>query len=96
MAAGFDPVIHPLNRLQICAALAPHDEVEFASAREAVGVSDSVLSKQLKHLEEAGYVKLRKATVATRQRTWLSLTKSGRTAFENHIAALRRLAAAAE
>jgi DNA-binding MarR family transcriptional regulator len=96
VSEGFDPVIHPLNRLQICAVLSPHDEVEFAIVREEVGVSDSVLSKQVRHLEQAGYVALRKATVDTRQRTWLSLTKAGRKAFNGHVAALRRLAAAAE
>lgn len=93
---GLDPVIHPLNRLQICAVLAPHDEVEFAVVREEVGVSDSVLSKQVKHLEEAGYVAVRKGVVDTRQRTWLGLTRAGRKAFDGHLAALKRLAAAAE
>lgn len=91
--AAFDPVIHPLNRLQICAVLAPHDDVEFAVVREEVGVSDSVLSKQVRHLEEAGYVKVRKAVSDTRQRTWLSLTPAGRKAFSGHLAALRGLAA---
>lgn len=91
----FDATIHSPTRLQICAVLAPLDEVEFAIVRDEVGVSDSVLSKQVGHLEAAGYVHVTKRTVATRQRTWLSLTKLGRQAFARHIAELQRLAGVA-
>ena len=35
-------------------------EAEFATVRDALEVSDSVLSKHLAALEEAGYVKRRK------------------------------------
>jgi DNA-binding MarR family transcriptional regulator len=91
-APSFDPVIHAPARLQICAILAAVDEAEFALLREETGVSDSVLSKHLKQLEEAGYLKVRKATVASRQRTWLSLTGAGRRAFAAHVQALTQLA----
>jgi DNA-binding MarR family transcriptional regulator len=92
-AAGFDELIHAPNRLQICALLAAVDSAEFASVRDAVGVSDSVLSKHVRTLEEAGYVSVRKATVASRVRTWLALTRAGRRAFDRHVAALRRIIA---
>ena len=91
-AAAFDPVIHAPGRLQICGLLSAADEAEFATLREALGVSDSVLSKHLKQLEEAGYVGVRKAAQAGRQRTWLSLTAAGRRAFAAHVAELTRLA----
>jgi len=91
-APAFDPVIHAPGRLQICGILSAADEAEFATLREALGVSDSVLSKHLKQLEEAGYVSLRKAAHAGRQRTWLSLTTAGRKAFAAHVAELTRLA----
>lgn len=89
----FDPVIHAPGRLQICAILSGLDEAEFALVRDRIGVSDSVLSKHLKQLEEAGYVKLAKAPFDGRQRTWLSLTGPGRKAFAAHVAELQRLAA---
>ena len=92
---GLNPLIHAPVRLQICAILAAADEAEFALVREETGVSESVLSKQVKLLEEAGYVAVRKATLASRQRTWLALTKAGRTAFAAHMQALTRLAATA-
>ena len=114
---GLDPLIHAPVRLQICAILSATDEAEFALVREETEVSESVLSKQVKLLADAGYVKVRKASpfeaglvadarrlgaaqahkavVSARQRTWLSLTKSGRTAFAAHLQALTRLAATA-
>ena len=88
----FDPVIHAPGRLQICALLSATEEAEFATVRDAIDVSDSVMSKHLKLLEEAGYVRPRKATADGRQRTWLSLTPEGRRAFSAHVAELTRLA----
>ena len=94
LAPRFDAVVHAPPRLQVCGLLAVVDTMEFAAVRDAVGVSDSVLSKHVKHLEEAGYVKVGKATIASRQRTSLSLTKAGRAAFAAHVAELRRITGA--
>lgn len=91
-APVFDSVIHAPGRLQICAILSAA-EAEFATVRDAIAVSDSVLSKHVKLLEEAGYVAVRKATLAGRQRTWLSMTTAGQKAFAAHVAELQRLAA---
>jgi DNA-binding MarR family transcriptional regulator len=87
----FDTVVHPAPRLQVCGLLAAVDTMDFAAVRDAVGVSDSVLSKHVKQLQEAGYVRIHKATVASRVRTRLSLTPAGRVAFGAHIAELRRI-----
>jgi DNA-binding MarR family transcriptional regulator len=92
VAPHFDAVIHPPPRLQICGLLAAVDTMEFAAVRDRVEVSDSVLSKHVKQLEEAGYVRVSKATIASRQRTSLSLTREGRRAFDAHVAELRRIA----
>jgi len=76
----FDPVVHAPPRLQVCGLLAVVDTMDFAAVREQVGVSDSVLSKHVRQLEEAGYVRVHKATRASRVRTSLSLTDAGRAA----------------
>ena len=91
----FDPVIHAPGRLQICALLAAVDQAEFATVRDAINVSDSVMSKHLKLLEDAGYITLRKSPFNGRSRTWLSLTAAGRKAFAAHVIELNRLAASA-
>ena len=92
---GFDAVLHPPARLQIAAVLAQVDEAEFARLRSITGVSDSVLSKHLAALGEAGHIALRKAAANGRQRTWASLTTPGRRAFKAHVAALEALIATA-
>ncbi len=92
VAPRFDAVIHPSPRLQICGLLAAVDSMDFAAVRDAVGVSDSVLSKHVKQLEDAGYVRVHKATRASRLRTSLSLTSDGHRAFDAHVAELRRIA----
>jgi DNA-binding MarR family transcriptional regulator len=89
---GFDPVIHAPARLQIMGVLAGVQDAEFALLRDTVQVSDSVLSKHLSQLAEAGYIKLRKAAQDGRQRTWASLTREGRRAFTAHVKALQALA----
>ncbi|KXO88896.1 winged helix-turn-helix domain-containing protein [Tsukamurella pseudospumae] len=87
-----DEVIHAPVRFSIVAALAKVENAEFAAVRDAVELSDSVLSKQAAQLEAAGYVKIKKGYVGKRPRTWLSLTAQGRTAFQSHLAALRAIA----
>ena len=93
VAPRLDTVIHPPTRLSLCALLAAGaDWVEFSVVRDSVGVSDSVLSKQSRALEEAGYVEIRKGAVGRRARTWFRLTADGRTAFTGHIAWLQETA----
>jgi DNA-binding MarR family transcriptional regulator len=93
VSASLDPVIHAPNRLQMCCMLAAVDTIDFATVREALDVSESVLSKHVKTLEESGYVKVRKAASEGRQRTWLSLSKPGREALRSHLAALKAMMA---
>jgi DNA-binding MarR family transcriptional regulator len=91
----FDEVIHAPNRLRICAVLAAVTDAEFATLRDTLGVADSVMSKHLKVLQDAGYVTLAKPTGSGRVRTWVSLTPAGRKAFRAHVAELQLMAAIA-
>jgi DNA-binding MarR family transcriptional regulator len=84
-------VIHAPVRFSIVAALVNADQAEFGYVRDAIGVSDSVLSKQVAVLETAGYVKVVKGYVGKRPRTWLALTRPGREAWTEHVAALREI-----
>ncbi|GAA2420676.1 transcriptional regulator [Streptomyces glaucus] len=95
-ASGLDEVIHPTHRLRICAMLAAVESMEFSAVRDALGVSDSVLSKQMKVLQTAGYATVRKAPMNSRTHTWLALTDAGRAALAGHLAELRRIAALAD
>lgn len=75
------------------ALLAAADRAEFSFVRDQVEVSDSVMSKQMSALEDAGYVRVHKGYVGSRPRTWISLTGLGRRTFERHLDALRDIAA---
>ena len=89
---GFDETIHSPSRLRICAALSAAREVEFATLERGLGVSKSLLSKQLRVLIDAGYVAVeRKPQPFGRPRTWVGLTSAGRRAYRNHVAALRKI-----
>lgn len=89
--AAFDPTIHAPNRLRICAALDSTVEAEFGVVRDVLGVSDSVLSKHVTVLTDAGYVDTKRAVRDTRQRVYLSLTRAGREAYRAHVAALQEI-----
>lgn len=91
--ARLDPLIHPITRLSICGLLASGaDWVEFAALRDAAGISDSVLSKHSRTLEDAGYLQVRKGAIGRRPRTWFRLTGRGHKAFQAHIAWLQQAA----
>lgn len=92
----FDEIVHAPNRLQICAVLAVVDRAEFTTLRETLAVADSVLSKHLKVLVEAGYVALDKPRGSGRVKTWARMTGEGRKAFTGHVAELQRMAAGPE
>lgn len=89
--AKLDPIIHAPARLQVVTTLCAVSEAEFATLRDALEVSDSVLSKHLSALADAGYVRLRKGVRDGRRTTWVSLTDPGRHALREHVAALRLL-----
>ncbi len=88
---GFDHLIHAPARLRICAALDPVREIEFGAMLTLLEISKSALSKHISVLAEAGYVTQRRAVRDTRQRVWLHLTGSGRSAYREHVAALHRI-----
>ena len=91
-----DPTIHAPARLKLMTMLTVVSEAEFATLRDGLQVSDSVLSKHVAALVEVGYVRSRKGVHAGRRTTWVSLTTKGRRALREHVAALRALIAAVD
>jgi DNA-binding MarR family transcriptional regulator len=88
---GFDHLIHAPVRLRVCAALDPVREIEFGALLTLLDISKSALSKHIAVLVEAGYVTQRRAVRDTRQRVWLHLNETGRSAYRGHVAALHRI-----
>lgn len=91
-----NPIIHPPIRLRLCSVLSTIEAAEFQTLRDHLGVADSVLSKHTTILVDAGYATTRKETIDGRRTTWISLTRTGRKALRQHLAALQQLIDAAE
>ena len=85
--------LHAPARLKLMTLLTAVSEAEFSTLRDNLQVSDSVLSKHVSALADAGYVRSRKGVHAGRRTTWIALTSHGRTALSAHVAALRELIA---
>ena len=86
-----DALTHPV-RFSLVAALNATESADFATVRDQLQVSDSVLSRQAAQLEELGMVAIGKGSVGKRPRTWLSLTAEGRAQWARHLAALQAIA----
>ena len=89
-----DNIIHQPVRLQIMSALValdPDEQVDFVYLRQLLKLTDGNLGAHLAKLEEAGYVKIDKAFVARKPRTFIGATGKGRDAFTQHVSALKQI-----
>jgi DNA-binding MarR family transcriptional regulator len=91
---GPDEVIHQSLRLRIMATLntLPRDDkIEFPKLKALLKATDGNLGAHISTLENAGYIAVEKDFADRKPRTRVSLTTSGRRAFEDHVAYLRQL-----
>ena len=88
--------VHQRVRLGILAILNGAARADFAFLRTTLGLTDGNLGKHLQVLEEGGYVELEKVFEKKRPRTWVKITRQGRSALNEELSALRELIAAAE
>lgn len=99
MTLELDPVIHAQARLRVTASLAALGEngsITFPRLQELLDMTAGNLSTHLRKLEDADYVTITKTYERRTPVTYLSLTRTGRRAFEDYTAALRALLAGAE
>lgn len=93
---GLDPVLEHRSRLAIGVLLARHGEITFSRFKEQLELTDGNLGAQLRKLEDAAYLKLRRDFVERRPVTWYSLTPAGRKALDRHMRALQAVIAVAQ
>lgn len=87
-------IVHQSLRLKILSALraAPEGEkLEFVRLKKITGATDGNLGRQIKTLEEAGYVSIEKDFHRNRPRTRVQITHEGREAFDTHVDYLKSL-----
>jgi len=93
MGDELNPVIHAPNRLAAMAILAHSSDADFAFLRNHLQVSDSVLSKQMSTLIDAGYVSVHKAGRGRGSVTTYRITKDGTNAYRAYRETLDTLLA---
>ena len=86
---GLDPALEHRSRLAIGVMLARQGEISFSRFKQQLDLTDGNLGAQLRKLEEAGYVALRRDFVERKPVTWYSLTPQGRKALKRHLRALQ-------
>ena len=90
-ANGLDDTVHQRVRLGILTIAHEARRVEFSYLRTNLELSAGNLSQHLGVLENAGLINIEKGYAGKRARTWVTLTKAGRTALADEIANLKLL-----
>jgi len=83
-----DPAIHQPTRLRILMLLSGVDTADFRFLLTTLGITKGNLSSHTSHLEEAGYVDVRKRFEGKVPNTSYSLTKKGRARLKEYWAAI--------
>jgi DNA-binding MarR family transcriptional regulator len=78
---GLDDVVHQRHRLGILTIAAEAKRTEFSYLRETLGLTAGNLSRHLTVLEDAGLVEVEKGYQGRRPRTWVRITRRGRSAL---------------
>jgi DNA-binding MarR family transcriptional regulator len=89
--SGLDEVVHQRVRLGILAVLTESKRADFGFLRTTLDLTDGNLSRHLQVLEKAELVEVEKVFEGRRPRTWVRITRKGRTAFAREVTALRAL-----
>jgi DNA-binding MarR family transcriptional regulator len=80
--ANIDPLIHAPTRLKIMAYLSIVESADFTFLMNQTGLTRGNLSANLRKLEDAGYVSIKKEFVDRVPRTLIRLTEDGRQAIQ--------------
>jgi DNA-binding MarR family transcriptional regulator len=94
---GLDEIVHQRHRLGILTIAAEAKQAEFRYLRETLGLTPGNLSRHLTVLEDAGLIEVEKGYAGRRPRTWVRITRRGRSALDaelNVLAGLVRLRSA--
>ena len=88
---GIDKLLEHRTRLAISVVLTRDDEVSFSRLKILLDETDGNLGANLRKLEDAGYLAVRKEFRDRRPVSWYSLTDLGRARLRSHVSALEAL-----
>ena len=89
--SGLDEIVHQRHRLGILTITAEAKRAEFGYLRQALDLTPGNLSRHLTVLEEAGLVDVEKGYEGRRPRTWVRITRQGRSALAAELDVLAAL-----
>jgi len=90
MFNDLDPILHSQLRLSIVSILMSVAEANFNFIKESTKATSGNISIQIKKLQEAGYILVKKSFKNNYPNTSLSITKKGMEAFENYVNNLKK------
>lgn len=85
MFKDLDPLLHSQLRLSIVSILMSVDEANFNFIKDETQSTSGNLSIQIKKLQEAGYIEVKKTFINKYPNTSLSITRKGIEAFEDYV-----------
>ncbi|MFC3807171.1 winged helix-turn-helix domain-containing protein [Terrabacter sp. MAHUQ-38] len=86
-----DDVVHQKARLGILVVLAEAERADFTYLKSNLGLTDGNLGRHLEVLAGSGLVHVEKGYAGRRPRTWVTITRAGRHALAEEMAAIREL-----
>jgi DNA-binding MarR family transcriptional regulator len=89
--AQLDPLLQHRSRLGALVLLSGSDALTFSRLKTLLDETDGNLGAQLRKLEEAQYVAVKKEFVERKPTSWYSLTSSGQKALKRHLTAIESL-----
>lgn len=78
-------------RLGIMSILIVNDWIDFTTIRSTLKITDGQLASNIKALEKAAYIEIRKQFIGNKPNTSYAVTQLGKVAFEQHLKALEDL-----
>ena len=90
MFNDLDPILHSQLRLSIVSILMTVDEANFTFIQETTKAAAGNISIQIKKLQEAEYVKVKKTFKNNYPNTTISMTSKGIKAFEDYVNDLKQ------
>ncbi|MBN1349025.1 transcriptional regulator [candidate division KSB1 bacterium] len=90
MFKDLDPILHSQLRLSIVSTLMTVEEANFNFIKDTTKATSGNISIQIKKLQAAGYIKVKKSFKNNYPNTTISITNKGREAFENYVNNLKK------
>ena len=85
-----DPLLNSELRLAVVSILMQLRSADFNHLKKETGATAGNLSVQIKKLEEASYIKVKKSFVDNYPRTTCQITPKGRKAFEEYVNEMKK------